>query len=390
MLRLVTSNNVEVFRHLGGAPFRRLQIEHHVASSPADVPALVRSVKPDLVLLDAYMNGESGFVVCRSLKDDPSTGGVHVILLLSQLISRAELDGLELSHCDDVLALPISSEDFYHHLAQMAGLPLRRAPRVEIDLSIMVAERAEPSRGTLINVSTNGLGVRVARQIETGQQVTARLRYGDETCDVTGRVAWSRVADEGEPGFLAGIELGADVPIRTRILLEELALFDVAAADANSELGGGVLVTVQGDFTEAVSFAALAERLATEKRIAFDMARVRYISSAGVKAWCDLVGKLEGRQVVFRHCSLAFASQAAMVPMVLGGGSVLSAEAPYHCPTCQRDELRLVETKSLFIDDGNVTPPLLRCASCSGELEFDDVPNRFFAYLRNDDCGGRP
>jgi CheY-like chemotaxis protein len=383
MLRLVTSNNVEVFRHLGGAPFRRLEVEHHVASNAAAVPELVRQVKPDLVLLDATMNGESGFAVCRALKDDPGTGGVHVILLLSQLITRVELDGLEMSRCDDVLALPISSEDFYHHLAQIAGLPLRRAPRVGIDLTILMADRAEPARGTVMNVSATGLGVRLARPIDDGQQLTARLRCGDEVCDVSGRVAWSRPADDGEPGFLAGIELFADIPIRTRLLLEELALFDVVPVDANSELGGGVLVTVQGDFTEAVNFAALAERLATEQRIHFDMARVRYISSAGVKAWCELVSMLAGKQYVFRHCSMAFASQAAMVPMVLGDGPVLSTEAPYHCPTCHRDELRLLETKALFIDEGNVTPPLLRCVSCGGELEFDDVPNRYFAFLRN-------
>jgi hypothetical protein len=41
-----------------------------------------------------------------------------------------------------------------------------------------------------------------------------------------------------------------------------------------------------------------------------------------------------------------------------------------------------METKSLFIEDGNVTPPVLRCVGCGGELEFDDVPNRYFAYLR--------
>jgi CheY-like chemotaxis protein len=383
MLRLVTSNNVEVFRHLGSLPFRRLELEHHVASDAASVPALVRKVKPDLVLLDAYMNGESGFRVCRALKEDESLGNVHVILLLSQLITRSELDGLEVSRCDDVLALPIASEDFYHHLAQIAGLPLRRAPRVGIDLTLLLPDRSESARGTVMNVSATGLGVRVAREMEMGQELTARLRYGEEVCDVSGKVAWTRPAEEGEPGFVAGIELFSDIPIRTRLLLEELALFDVSPADASSELGGGVLVTAQGDFTEAVNFGALVERLASERRIVFDLARVRYVSSAGVKAWCDLVATLAGKQYVFRHCSLAFASQASMVPMVLGEGTVLSAEAPYHCPSCQRDELRLMETKSLFIDDGNVTPPVLRCVGCGGELEFDDVPNRYFAYLRN-------
>src|SRR5688572_3421202 len=148
MLRLVTSNNVEVFRHLGSAPFRRLALEHKVETGGAELLALVRRTRPDLVLLDADLNGgESGLQVCRRIKDDPDLAATHVILLLSQIITRPELDGVESSRCDDVLALPIASEDFYHHIAQVAGLPLRRTPRVGIDLNIVLEGRVEQARG---------------------------------------------------------------------------------------------------------------------------------------------------------------------------------------------------------------------------------------------------
>ena len=67
MLRLVTSNNGEVFRLLGSAPFRRLTFQHQVETEAHDLLALVRRVKPDLVLLDASLEGESGFSVCRQI-----------------------------------------------------------------------------------------------------------------------------------------------------------------------------------------------------------------------------------------------------------------------------------------------------------------------------------
>jgi hypothetical protein len=143
-----------------------------------------------------------------------------------------------------------------------------------------------------------------------------------------------------------------------------------------------VVVVVQGDITEAVDLGPLAIRLRNEQRIVFDMAGVRYVSSAGVKAWSDVISTLEGKEYAFRHCSIAFASQAAMVPMVVGDGRVLSVEAPYHCTACDRDELRLLETRALLREGINVTPPILRCVSCGGELEFDDLPNRYFAFLR--------
>jgi hypothetical protein len=101
----------------------------------------------------------------------------------------------------------------------------------------------------------------------------------------------------------------------------------------------------------------------------------------GVRIWSEFLARLEGRQYTFRHCSLAFASQAAMVPMVLAGSTVLSTEAPYRCDACDREVLRLVESKTLVFEHGRVHPPHLRCSACGGPLEFDDIPERYFAFL---------
>jgi CheY-like chemotaxis protein len=377
MLRLVTSNNGEVFRHLGSAPFRRVELEHRVASDAASLLALVRSARPDLALIDTDIGGQSGFELCRQLKDDPELSSTHVILLLSQFISRRELDGIARSRCDDVLALPISSEDFYHHIAQVAGLPFRRAPRVTISGTVSLGGRTAEVHGQVLNVSPRGLGVRVSRPLEVGAELAAHLQHGGEERAVAGRVAWCRPAGGGQ-GFTAGIELEDDIPIRTRLLLEELSLFDVSPSTDGDE---PVVVRLQGDFTEAVDFGPLRERLARERRVVFDMGGVRYVSSAGIKEWCDLVAGLAGVELWFRHCSMAFATQAAMLPMVLGGGEVLSLEAPYRCEACDRDDMRLLEIKALLREGDQITPPALRCASCGGELEFDDVPGRYFAFL---------
>ncbi|HTE54640.1 MAG TPA: PilZ domain-containing protein [Kofleriaceae bacterium] len=383
MLRIVTSNNGEVFRHLGSAPFRRLEVEQHTATTGAAITELVRRLRPDLVLLDAAMGDrESGFDVCRALKDDPELARTHVILLLAQRISRAELDGIERSRCDDVLSLPIHSDDFFHHIAQLCGLPSRRSPRVAVVLETKLLDGVESLRGTVMHVSASALVVRVAGLLVTGQAVVARMGRGGVTCELPAVVAWTRSADPPEPGTLVGLELRDELRRRERLLLDEMSLFDIVPAGPDGELAGGVEVILQGDLTESVDFAALAEGLRGQRRIVFDTAGVRYISSAGVKAWCDLVTGLGSAEYVFRHASVAFASQAAMVPMVLGSGRVVSLEAPYHCETCRRDDLRLLETDALLREGGHVTAPCLRCAGCGGQLEFDDVPDRYFAFLR--------
>jgi hypothetical protein len=52
------------------------------------------------------------------------------------------------------------------------------------------------------------------------------------------------------------------------------------------------------------------------------------------------------------------------------------------CEACDREEMRLLETNALLRDDEHVIPPQLSCTVCGGELEFDDVPDRYFAFLR--------
>jgi hypothetical protein len=236
-----------------------------------------------------------------------------------------------------------------------------------------------------MNVGARGAGVLVPVALEPGAALTVRIHHDGHAYGDTGAtVVWCKPGEPGEiDGFSAGLSFSADVPMKVRLLLETLALFDVApAAD------GGVTVSLQGDFTEMTSFAPLSERLEGERRIDFNASAIRYMSSAGVRAWCQFLASLEGKRYTFRHCSVAFTSQAAMVPMVVGDGEVLSLEAPYLCESCDREELRLLETRALLREDGRVVPPQLTCSVCGGELSFDDVPDRYFAFLK--DPGAAP
>ena len=91
-LHVVTSNNVEVFRHLGAGPFQRLDVAHSVASSYDEALELVRSKRPQIAILDAELAGGDGFALCRTIKDTPELRGVHVMMVLSPVITRAQLD----------------------------------------------------------------------------------------------------------------------------------------------------------------------------------------------------------------------------------------------------------------------------------------------------------
>lgn len=375
MLRVVTTNNVEVFRHLGAGPFQRLDVKHAVATDFDDALAKVRSVQPKIAIIDVDLAGGSGYELCKQIKADPALAGVHVMMVLSSVISRDALTELDSSGCDDVLAVPIHADDFYHHIAQIAGLPLRRDRRIGARLEL-VLPNAELLTGIVENVSGGGAGVVVDGPLSAAQEVTARIIHeGHEYPDIHALVAWARPSEDDASKTNAGLTF-EEVPMKTRLLLERMCLFDIQRTPR------GITVSLYGDFTEIIDFSALAGRLQSENDIDFYMRAVRYISSAGVRAWCNFLGTLAGKRYSFRHCSIAFASQAAMVPMSIGEGEVVSLEAPYRCESCDRDDLRLLETKTILVDGANVLPPALKCTTCGDDLEFDDVPNRYFAFLR--------
>ena len=67
-----------------------------------------REIQPDLVLLDIKMpGGPDGLTVCRTLKQDPATRHIPVVLLSALDSDASKLDGLE-TGADDFVAKPFS------------------------------------------------------------------------------------------------------------------------------------------------------------------------------------------------------------------------------------------------------------------------------------------
>jgi two-component system, chemotaxis family, response regulator PixH len=50
------------------------------ATSSEDAKTLIGQQKPDAIVLDVVLPGESGFELCRELKDNPSTAQIPVVI----------------------------------------------------------------------------------------------------------------------------------------------------------------------------------------------------------------------------------------------------------------------------------------------------------------------
>jgi two-component system, OmpR family, phosphate regulon response regulator PhoB len=93
-----------------------------LASSGAEAQALLRRELPDLVLLDLMLPDVSGTELCRSVKSDPRTRHVPVVMLTARSEEIDRVVGFELG-ADDYVTKPFSVRELVLRLRAV----LRRA-----------------------------------------------------------------------------------------------------------------------------------------------------------------------------------------------------------------------------------------------------------------------
>jgi DNA-binding response OmpR family regulator len=79
---------------------------------------ILRSEKPDLVLLDVMMPGKTGFDVCREVKADDTTRKTYVILLTAMGQDRDMEDGFQ-SGADEYMTKPFSPRSLRKRLHEL-------------------------------------------------------------------------------------------------------------------------------------------------------------------------------------------------------------------------------------------------------------------------------
>jgi DNA-binding response OmpR family regulator len=94
--------------------------EVKVAANGQEALELVASFRPDLVLLDVMMPVKNGYEVCQSLKSDPATRAVKVVMLSAKGRDVEVAKGLELG-ADAYVTKPFSTKDLIAKVQELLG-----------------------------------------------------------------------------------------------------------------------------------------------------------------------------------------------------------------------------------------------------------------------------
>lgn len=119
------------------------------ASSAAEAEAIIRDVRPDLILLDWMLPDLSGTALARRLRADARMKDVPIIMLTARAQESDKVEGLE-SGADDYVTKPFSPKEL---LARIKAVLRRRAPQLTDDLIEVGGLRLDPASH---RVSGNG------------------------------------------------------------------------------------------------------------------------------------------------------------------------------------------------------------------------------------------
>ncbi len=378
MIKILTSNNSTILHELGSPAFQRVGVQHVVVSSGEEALRLTRAEKPGVAILDVEMPDGTGYDFCKRLKEDPECADTRVVLLVEGAVTATVIGKLSASRCDEVLVTPMSGEALFHKIAQLLGLPRRLRRRMAVELSAEVSADRDQGTGRVVDLNQDGARLELDRKVRNGETFTLRIQphEGTEAVSVRALVVWES-ENGSDDKWVCGVQF-TEPDLQTRTTLMDLSLWEVV-----DEPGGKQLVILQGDFREHTDFSRLTARL--EGEVEFDLAWVRYLNSAGVRHWVNFLRALD-KVTEYRYvrASVAFVTQAAMVPEVLGRGRVDSFLVPYACEDCDLEEDRLMQMGALAGGGWPPTIPDFACPRCKGELVFDDLPQRYFAFLESD------
>jgi CheY-like chemotaxis protein len=97
---------------------RKLGLEHSIARDGQEVLEKAREMVPDLLLLDLYMPKMNGIDVCRTLKNDPKTSHIYIIMITASAKKEDE-DDARSAGTNEFITKPFSPTQLQKRLSEI-------------------------------------------------------------------------------------------------------------------------------------------------------------------------------------------------------------------------------------------------------------------------------
>jgi len=206
--KVLLVDDVRVFLEFERSFFERAGCDILTASTGPEALRLARSQKPHVILLDFEMPGMNGDEVCRSIREDPLTRHIPVLIVTShhrpEVIERSRRAG-----CTDLLFKPVSGGDLLNHVLRVLSIPYRVEVRCRVTLDAADGPAGESKSliGYAQNVSEGGILVSLPEPLDAGATVRLGFRLSEEAPSLNVMAEIVRVErTDGDGLFIAAIQ----------------------------------------------------------------------------------------------------------------------------------------------------------------------------------------
>ena len=156
-------------------------------------------------------------------------------------------------------------------------------------------------------------------------------------------------------------------------------LTEVLSWQVEARGGERMVVQLRGEINENADFTELKRQIHGDVMLILD--GITRINSCGVREWVNLMRELDVTSLEFAKCSPVVVMQLNAIYNFRGRAKVASFLAPYVCEVCHVDEYKLLEVAEHFPDRAHLHVPAFRCQRCHGVMIFDELPERYLAFL---------
>ncbi len=113
MQNILIVDDVQTDREILGRIVTAAGYQPVFASDGNQALGTAKSARPALILLDVVMPGQDGYKTCRSLKADPETAGMPIVLVTSKGADSDKFWGKR-QGADDVVVKPYMPDTIVH------------------------------------------------------------------------------------------------------------------------------------------------------------------------------------------------------------------------------------------------------------------------------------
>jgi len=146
------------------------------------------------------------------------------------------------------------------------------------------------------------------------------------------------------------------------------------------EFDDALLLAFKGNIDENAFFGRIFET--DKKKIVVNLLGVKRINSCGVREWVNAIKEIPpDKQLEFVECSSLMVKQFNMITNFAGHGKIISFIAPYFCSRCNKQFEKLIVLSDYLEELLSLNAPTFPCPECRGNLEFDDLEDRYFQFI---------